>query len=154
MSSVIVRNRQKVFRVNTPLLRLQIDRILHHVGCRDFGVYVFLIENKKMKDLNGRTRGFKKSTDVLSFPFQRIPAGETPQEIFGIKNLGSMYISVPYVKVHCRNTGKCEKKEMAFMAVHGILHMLGYDHMNDAEEAAMQAEERKLMHSLASDGLV
>jgi probable rRNA maturation factor len=94
--------------------------------------------------LNRTWRGKDKPTNVLSFPAdplpaqQRGPAGE-PQPI------GDLAICAPVVAREAREQGKRLQAHWAHMVVHGVLHLLGYDHENDRDAAVMEAREVRIL---------
>lgn len=105
---------------------------------KNASVEVFLVSEKKMSALNGQYRKKKKPTDVLSFP---VP--EVFQE-FGM--LGSLVICVPVLKKQAQEMGHSVQKELTILLVHGVLHLLGYDHENGASEArVMKKLESRLL---------
>ncbi len=96
-------------------------------------VELFLISEKRMKMLNNRFRGKNKSTNVLSFP--------KPKNFPGIK-LGEAYLDPVYIQKH--------KEDLALMLVHGVLHILGYDHEKKNDRIKMEKKERMLLSKIIS----
>jgi len=84
-----------------------------------------------MKRLNRQFRGKDKTTDVLSFP-----SGGGP----GPQTLGDIAISIPVARKQAARAGWTLEKETLFLLIHGILHLLGYDHERGAKEAHEMAE--------------
>lgn len=88
--------------------------------------------------LNRRWRGKDKPTNVLSFP-----AGESAGEQSG--PLGDLAICVPVVLREAREQGKVYKAHWAHMVVHGVLHLLGYDHIRNRDAKVMEAREVQIL---------
>ena len=104
-------------------------------------VTVRIVDNAESQQLNLTYRGKDKPTNVLSFPFQA-PAGiELPL-------LGDLVISAPVVEAEAAEQGKPLHAHWAHMVVHGSLHLLGFDHINDDEAEEMEAEEVTILQQL------
>lgn len=108
-------------------------------------VYVMITDNEGIRQLNCEHRGLDRPTDVLSFPMQDLVPGQeinpSPLEIdpqTGLYMLGDMVISLDKAKEQAEEYGHSLERELAFLAVHSILHLLGYDHEKGAEEEAAQ----------------
>lgn len=101
-----------------------------------------VVDEQEMRELNLRYRQQDKSTNVLSFPCSvaNVPA-----------LLGDLVICRPVVEREAAEQGKSIEAHFAHMVVHGVLHLLGCDHQNDAEAAQMEASERKLLAGLGFD---
>lgn len=99
-----------------------------------------------MKDeiqaMNKRYRGIDKVTDVLSFP-QFEDLNEVPAE--GEILLGDVMICVEVAVEQAREYGHSQERELLYLFTHSILHLLGYDHMDDEEKAEMRAREEEIM---------
>ena len=94
---------------------------------------IIFIDDKKMRELNKQYRKIDKSTDVLSFAFED---NEDLSE-GTIRMLGEIYISVDRAREQAELYGHSYLRELAFLMIHGFLHLLGYDHMNDDDEKKM-----------------
>ena len=102
---------------------------------------VIFVDNKKIHEINKEYRHIDRPTDVISF------ALEDNEEIsfdFG-RLLGDIYISVDKIKSQAKEYGHSEKREMAFLTIHGLLHLLGYDHMNKEDEEVMFGEQEAIL---------
>ncbi|MCL1077308.1 rRNA maturation RNase YbeY [Parashewanella spongiae] len=103
-----------------------------------------LVDEPESQQLNNDYRGKNKPTNVLSFPFE-VPEGiELPL-------LGDLVICVHVVKVEAQQQNKPLKAHWAHMVVHGCLHLLGYDHIDDGEAVEMESLETQLIESLGFD---
>ena len=102
---------------------------------------VRLVDETESRALNRQYRGKDAATNVLSFP-----AG-LPAEI-GIDLLGDVVICAPRVAVEAHEQGKAEQAHWAHLTIHGVLHLLGYDHEQAADAAIMEGLEVELLESL------
>jgi probable rRNA maturation factor len=108
----------------------------------DCELSIRLVETDESQVLNSTYRGKDKPTNVLSFPF------EAPVEIEPIL-LGDLVVCSAIVKQEAIEQNKQEHDHWAHMVVHGCLHLLGYDHIDDDEAEEMEALERTILKSLA-----
>lgn len=101
-----------------------------------------LVDNRKIQELNARYRNRNEPTDVLSFPSgESLPAG--------VQILGDVVISVEKAEEQARRRRKTLEREMTDLLIHGILHLLGYDHERSARDARiMRAMEKKVSRAL------
>ena len=122
-----------------------------HVPC---SVSVRLCSDETIERINTECRGVAKSTDVLSFPTVSYPAGSTAgscekllkreyDDETGCCFLGDIVISVPHLFAQAEAYGHSAEREASYLLVHGICHLMGYDHMNEDEKARMRALEEK-----------
>ncbi|XOU93974.1 MAG: rRNA maturation RNase YbeY [Candidatus Kerfeldbacteria bacterium] len=107
------------------------------IGCQ---VSVAIIDNIEMKKLNNRYRRINKATDVLSFPEYK-----SLKAINKKSYLGEIIISYPYIKKQAKENGKTIQWEIAYMLTHGLLHLIGYDHLNNKDEQRMKQKEKTIM---------
>ena len=100
-----------------------------------------VVDEVEMTALNRRYRGSNRPTNVLSFPFEAPPPIETDL-------IGDLVICAPVVEREAEEQGKGLEAHWAHLVVHGVLHLLGYDHTgaNDTEE--MENLERSVLHAL------
>jgi len=113
-------------------------------------VELIIIDNKTMKALNLEHREKDSSTDVLSFP---IDTPFTEQSTFSIP-LGSIVISVDYVKDKAASLRHTVQDELSLLFIHGILHLLGFDHEKDEGEMRIREEELIKMFDLPKSLIV
>jgi probable rRNA maturation factor len=104
---------------------------------------VVLTDDKEVKKLNKAYRGKDKTTDVLSFPL--LEGKKFPKNPQGNVTLGDVVISLPQIKRQAAENGKTFKAELALMVVHGVLHLLGYDHVTLAQEKKMFGLQNKIL---------
>jgi probable rRNA maturation factor len=97
-------------------------------------VSVTFTDNEKIQKINNEFRGIDKPTDVLSFPLTDYESADVPfvDELDG--SLGDIVISLERAKEQAEEFGHSFDREIAFLTVHSMLHLLGYDHVNNEEE--------------------
>ncbi len=100
-----------------------------------------------MAHYNERFLNRSGPTDVLAFPLEELRPGRVPSsEVNGPPlNVGDVVIAPEYVRRQARDMGVAVEDELALMVVHGMLHLLGYDHQDDKGAAAMERRERELL---------
>lgn len=108
---------------------------------QDCELSIRLVDEDESADLNYRYRGKNGPTNVLSFPFEA-PIDLEP------RLLGDLVICIPVVEREAREQGKAVSDHWAHMVVHGCLHLLGYDHIEDEEAEQMEALEIQILDSL------
>lgn len=101
---------------------------------------VHFIGDTRMRRLNHVFRGKDKTTDVLSFAMEE---GEDMPFVTGERELGDIFISVPQILRQAKRFEVTQKEEMIRMLVHGVLHILGYDHETEKEAAVMFPKQEK-----------
>ena len=118
----------------------------------DVEISVLLVDNETIRTLNRDYRDKDAATDVLSFPMEEELPDETAPQIIGgptERMLGDLVISVERAVEQAAEYGHAVERELAFLTVHGLLHLLGYDHERGPDaEAEMQAEEKRILSIL------
>ena len=102
-----------------------------------------------LHDLNKRYRGVDRPTDVLAFPMQ-VPEDREPFVTLAAadRQLGDVVICYPRVQRQARTYGHPEQHELAYLLIHGVLHLVGYDHYRDEDFAAMREQEERILGQL------
>ena len=117
-------------------------------------VNVNVTDDAGIHEVNLTMRDVDRPTDVLSFPMFDLSPGELPDETdadpaTGLIPLGDMCLSMERVKAQAREFGHSDRRELAYLVVHSVLHLLGYDHLDEGEEKArMRAREETIMENL------
>ncbi len=117
------------FKINGSFLKKIIEKILRKEGKNDCSVSIALVDEKKIKEINKKYRKREKVTDVLSFSYC---------ESDGFCKdcmLGEIIV--------CPSQVKKEKKELTEVLIHGVLHLLGYDHEKNEKEAKIMEKKEK-----------
>lgn len=128
-------------------VRRAIEKVGELYGVEDSEVSVTLTNNAYIHTLNKKYRDIDRPTDVLSFALSE---SEEP-EIEGspaTNALGDIIISVERAEEQAAEYGHSLRREVAFLTVHGMLHLLGYDHMEEEEREEMEKEQRFVMEQL------
>jgi len=110
-------------RVNKKFLKKIAEKVLKSENKKEADLSIVLVGLKRIKTLNKRYRRKDRVTDVLSFPFEEK------------KNLGEIVICFQVVKKNAKRFSSTLKKELARVLIHGLLHLLGYDHERSKKEA-------------------
>ena len=100
-------------------------------------IELLLVHNEEIRMLNSLHRGIDKPTDVLSFPYADTPGAP----------LGSIVISIDKVYEAANRYGHTPQEELALLFIHGLLHLLGYDHETD--QGQMRAKEKELIEKFS-----
>lgn len=116
---------------------------LRHIGCAG-SVSVLLTSEAEIRRLNREFRSIDRVTDVLSFPAWEGEAIAAPPDGY----LGDIAICTARAAEQAEAYGHSLAREMAFLAVHGSLHLMGYDHMNEADEREMRAQQTEIMKEM------
>ncbi len=118
----------------------------------DFCVNIKITDDREVAALNAQFRGVEGTTDVLSFPaydFEGLLSGAMdaidPELENGRVFIGDIVISLPRAREQAQEYGHSLKREMAFLALHGTLHLLGYDHENEQDEQAMLERQNSIL---------
>lgn len=127
-----------------------------HLGQKDFFLIdITVVDEKTIKDLNASARGVDKVTDVLSFPcFEKLDLPVEQSEFCecdydGSKVLlGSIMICRKRAEDQAREYGHSYARELGFLACHGFLHILGFDHIDPDDEKVMIAHQKAIMDNV------
>lgn len=129
------------------VVRKAINKTAELYALEDAEVSVTLTNNAYIKELNQKYRGKDCSTDVLSFALNE---GDEPEIIGGPKLdvLGDIIISVETANAQAAEYGHSVEREIAFLTVHGMMHLLGYDHIEERDRLEMRKEEEYVLENL------
>ncbi|GEN84350.1 endoribonuclease YbeY [Sporosarcina luteola] len=112
-------------------------------------VSVTFMTDEEIRKINAEYRGKDKATDVISFALEEMSEGEIAiiQEENMPIVLGDILISVETANRQAAEYGHDERREIGFLALHGFLHLLGYDHMTEEDEKEMFGRQREILSS-------
>ncbi len=129
------------------LVRRAVTESLEYEGFfNDAEVSVTFTDNDGIRALNSEYRGIDKETDVLSFPLTDFEGGEEPPADEATVMLGDIVVSLDKAKAQAEEFGHSFEREVAFLCVHSMLHLLGYDHVNsDEEDAEMRRRQSEIL---------
>jgi probable rRNA maturation factor len=144
-----VENHQRAVRVHVRPLELFLRRVKDELGLRGDSVAVRLIRDGEMARLNGKYRGKKRTTDVLSFPAEEkckpgLPGNPTRKHRGAF--LGDIAISPVVARRNAHALRRKLPEELQILILHGVLHLLGYDH--GADRGEMERVEMRLRRRL------
>lgn len=109
-------------------------------------VSVSFVDNDKIQELNRDYRGIDAPTDVLSFECDGTILEEGAKSLI----LGDIIVAPDVIADQCDNFGNTFEQELSLMLCHGVLHLLGYDHIGDNEAEEMEAREREILTAWSS----
>ena len=110
-----------------------IKRTLEHENALNSVFSIIFVGNEEIQKINKEYRGLDKVTDVISFAFE----DNNDLMYNDIRVLGDIYICIPRMLEQASEYGHGVKRELSFLTVHGLLHLLGYDHMTSDDEKVM-----------------
>lgn len=126
----------------------------------EFDIYVTMVDNAAIHEINMEQRGIDRPTDVLSFPMVDFEAPavydmldtEEGNVYFdpdsGELMLGDIVLSIPRIMAQAEEYGHGRKREYAFLIAHSMLHLLGYDHMTEEEAKIMEEKQNQALNAL------
>ncbi len=142
------------YTINVKQLTKLTTHICERLGVHQYEVCIQFVGPKAMKDLNKKFRAKDSSTDVLSFPqyewkralkFHTGPLTPVTRKVMNPMPLGDVVISLPDAASNAKDSKHGLDQEVCFLVVHGILHLVGHDHMKAAEKKRMFGEQDKIM---------
>lgn len=148
-------NEQQEMEIGESLISL-LEQILEKAGKLegvDGGeVDLTFVDNERIHELNREYRGIDRPTDVLSFALNESGKDE-PEIVYEVEDssddipdmLGDIIISVTRAKEQAEEYGHSLERELGFLFVHGFLHLLGYDHQDEASEAEMMGKQEQVL---------
>ena len=144
---VFISDDQRERFVDCELLEIQGRNILFFLECENQELSVLLTDDKKIRELNKKYRGQDRATDVLSFPQTE---GEENEPNYHL--MGDVVISTVTAKRQASQHGLSLEEEIVLLLIHGILHLLGFNHERSEEEAYhMKKKTRELFDHIFPD---
>ena len=138
----------------TRVIRRCINAVLQAEGVDpDCEINVLLTDDRGIHAINKASRGIDRPTDVLSFPMFSLTPGELPEDWSayldpetGLCPLGDMAISLERARRQAAEYGHSVSREVGYLTIHSMLHLLGYDHLDEGpEKARMRAREEMIL---------
>ncbi|MBQ3142803.1 MAG: rRNA maturation RNase YbeY [Bacilli bacterium] len=102
---------------------------------------IVIVDKEKIKEINKLYRKKDKVTDVISFAFE-----DNGNIYKDIRYLGEIYICAEVAEEQAKEYGHSYKREICYLAVHGLMHLLGYDHMNEDDKRIMRSKEEEVLN--------
>ncbi len=144
MINVLFDDRQDFMEITTDnenAIKKAVEAVLKEEELHgDFEISVSFVTNEEIKELNRDYRNVDSETDVLSFPMD--------DEFDGVAILGDIVLSTQKIIEQANDLGNSLEREMLYLTVHSMLHLIGYDHMNDDEKKEMREKEKQIMKNL------
>ena len=114
---------------------------LKHMNIKDSYISVVIVDKDRIHEINKTYRNVDKVTDVISFAFED-NAGITPD---GLRILGEIYLCMDKAKEQAVEYGHSNKREICYLVIHGLLHLLGYDHEKEEDKKKMRTKEEEIL---------
>ena len=121
-----------------------IEFALKHENLKNVNFNVIFVDSEKIRQINRDYRKIDRETDVISFA---LGDGEANIDFEFGRLLGDIYICIPKMKAQAKEYGHSLTREMGFLTVHGLLHLLGYDHMTKEEEKVMFQKQEEILNA-------
>lgn len=157
-SCVSVINKARTYKVNIKLVTRIAAEICERLGVHHYEVCLQFVGPRSMRTLNKKFRDKDKSTDVLSFPQYtwkkalKVHTGKMSaarRKVMNPMPLGDIVISLDDAYLNSKESKHGLDQEVCFLVVHGMLHLVGHDHMKPGEKKLMFGEQKKLMKFFA-----
>jgi len=152
---VLLQNRQRIVAVNRAWMGRTAEAVLLATRAEGVELSLVLVSDQRMRSLNRRYRKQDRTTDVLAFPMEKM--GTMDQKGTGTIRkwsqspflLGDVVIAMPTAKRQAAALGHSLRNELTRLLVHGLLHLLGYDHERGERDAAiMTRKERAVLRAI------
>ena len=148
---VIISNEQREVKIPTGV-RMLVRRCCNAVLLQEefdgsAEISVTFVDNSEIHKLNKQYRNIDRETDVLSFPLGENGEYDINHDT-GAKMLGDVVISLPKAVEQAEMYGHSLQREIAFLTVHSVLHLLGYDHMTEEDEKVMFDKQEKALSAI------
>lgn len=145
-SKIAIENRHKKIKIEKKKIREKACAILSAMGCSPAELSILFMDDNEIKELNRDYRKKDRPTDVLSFPMREGDFSDLNPDL-----LGDVVISLDTAKRQAEERGETLDEELSFLLVHGILHLLGFDHERSAADAKLvTSKEKELLRLIRS----
>lgn len=123
------------------ILEEYVTNIVKKLNIEEAIFNIILVDEEEIHELNKTYRGVDRKTDVITFALEDNKTFKNPE----IRVLGDIYLCIPVAYVQADIYNHSKVREVCFLATHGILHLLGYDHMNEEDEREMFSLQEELL---------
>ena len=124
----------------------ELDRVIKfackHMKVENPLLNIVIVDNKRIQEINREYRNKDAVTDVISFAFEEV----SDVDYEDVRFLGEIYISYERCVSQASEYGHSVRREFCYLAVHGLLHLLGYDHMEEEDKKVMRALEEEILN--------
>ena len=128
---------------NYAFLDSVIKRVLDHEKVKNSLVSIIFVDKEEIQKINREMRGMDNVTDVISFALDDNDEFAFEDQI---RVLGDIYVCIPRMQSQALEYGHSEKRELSFLIVHGLLHLLGYDHIEAEDEKEMFSLQEEILN--------
>ena len=128
--------------IDTTELDSVINFACKHLKIENPLLNIVIVDNERIREINRDYRNKDAVTDVISFAFEEVEDVKYED----VRFLGEIYISYERCKEQAASFGHSVRREFSYLAVHGLLHLLGYDHMNEEDKKVMRALEEEILN--------
>lgn len=147
--NILLSNHQDKVKISDELMALIRQGIVATLESEeiyeDVEVSLLLIDNKEIKHLNNEYRNVNEATDVLSFPmYDDLEEALDEDYLY----LGDIVISGERAVEQAKDYGHSVEREIGYLTVHSVLHLLGYDHMDEDEKKVMREREEEILEKM------
>ena len=118
-----------------------IDFSTNYLDLKEVEFNIIIVDNEKIHAINKEYRGIDRETDVISFALE----DDKSMILVGNRVLGDIYISIDKAKEQANLYNHSLKRELCFLSIHGLLHLLGYDHMTKEDEEKMFSLQKEIL---------
>lgn len=149
---VSIDNRQSNIIINDEhikTIREVCSKAAHYEGYEDVEVSISIVDDNEIHMLNKKYRNVDRATDVLSFPLMDFENGEASiEEATDVIMIGDIVISAQRAAEQAEQYNHSFERELAYLTVHGMLHLLGYDHIKEEDAVIMRKKEENILNEL------
>jgi len=124
------------------ILNDYVKYLVEKLGLEKCEFNIILVDNKRIHEINKEYRNVDRETDVISFAME----DNMDIEYVDFRLLGDIYISIDKCYSQALDYGHSKVREICFLATHGVLHLLGYDHMEEDDERVMFSMQEDLLN--------
>ncbi len=142
MNEVTIYNETDLEFVYQDIIEKVINKALEIEGLKKASCSIIIVDNSYIHKLNKEYRGIDRVTDVISFALEDDKSMIIPDEI---RLLGDIYISIDKAKEQAEEYGHSLERELCFLSVHGLYHLLGYDHETEEEAEVMFKKQEEVL---------
>lgn len=143
MNSISFFNETDRFIDELDTIKDLVNFAVKHEGLEDVEFNIIFVDNEKIHEINKEYRGIDRPTDVISFALED---NKDFPSLDGHRVLGDIYISLDKALEQSVEYGHSYLRELSFLCVHGMLHLLGYDHMKKEDEIVMFGKQEDILN--------
>ncbi len=147
---IVIKNTQRAVKLDIRHIKNTVQKILSIIGYDDFDIGIWFTTNKTIQKYNATYRAKNKPTDILSFSYHPDLAAGQKIKVNAAedKNLGDLILSPEYIQKTATEMQQLFQERLEVLLVHGICHLLGYDHERDEDFKKMQRKEQMILKKL------